>query len=580
MCLSCGKEKQAWKKTGMTCVGCHRKQRSGNARCLFPGCDKLIIIQKSQLCRLHHTDQEAPSLLREYFESYTSPFPQNQRYMAELVATINWEAVDNRSMKIRGRDLDRFRAFGSFLETYELPEVLTWHAIDQALPLLGQTNAVKIGFIRSCLFQLGDLFAERREMQDHSSHLQERSLSRSLQRSPAAFLKHVSGFQQWLLKGMLNPTVQLSPETEPLTNAPRMIVERVNSVTRFLNCCVAHNTVSLPEIGPSLIAAYQQTMLWQFECKECHNRFPFESLKPINKCANKECEAVDSYVRIRRLTRSAFISHISHLRVFFDWAQLHQMVTDNPFSTICCGGARTFTVRGDHGELIEIAEAIRRYDDAVVEKLCAYIASPDADPEEAVVLYLIIFHLLTNSDLRNIRIPSLIKADRDLPHAPNRAEDFEYLHLPLRKLTRGNRSVTRTDTKIMFPRKALSWLVPVLERYYEKRNSVVKTQHQEYLLVGQETARSNVPVTKQIVSDRVRTASLRVLGRAVHASDLRRTAADMFVQRSKRRGAILTKMGFSSLGATRFNYLERFPLQPKETHSTKRQGLNLGAKQQ
>jgi hypothetical protein len=80
-------------------------------------------------------------------------------------------------------------------------------------------------------------------------------------------------------------------------------------------------------------------------------------------------------VRTGRLTRGTFISHVSHLRIFFDWAQLHQFVPANPFSAICCGRSRSFTVRGNRGEFIEIAEAIRRYDDAIVEKLCADIVS-------------------------------------------------------------------------------------------------------------------------------------------------------------------------------------------------------------
>lgn len=564
ICSSCGKEKQAWKKSGMTCASCHRKQASGNLKCLFPGCDKLMQIQESQLCRLHHEDQKAPTLLRAYFETYTSPFPMNERYMAELAATLNWEAMENGLMRIRGRDLARFRAFGSFLETRELPEVLTWHAIDQALPQLGQTNSVKIGFIRSCLFELGDLLAERREIQDRGSHLHDNGLGRYLQRCSAVFLTHMSGFQQWLVNGMLNPTLQLSLKAQALTIAPLTIVGRVSAVIRFLNFCAAHNIVSLSQVGPSVIAKYQQTMLWQWECKECHVRSPFESPGQIKKCANKECEGVDSYLEVRRLARGTFIANISHLRTFFDWAQLHRMVAANPFSTICCGGARTFSVRDERGKLIEISEAIRRYDDAIVEKLCADIVSPNSDPEEAVILYFIIFHLFTNSDLRNMRIFSPVKADRDIPHSSNRCKNFEYLYLPLRQLTRGKRSVTRTDTKIMFPRKALPWLNPILERYYEKRSRVVKAEHQQHFLVGEKNARGNKPVTKDYVADRVRTASLRVLGGAVTPSELRRTAADMFAQRSKRRGAILTAMGYSPLAATRFNYLERFPLQPKK----------------
>jgi len=163
-----------------------------------------------------------------------------------------------------------------------------------------------------------------------------------------------------------------------------------------------------------------------------------------------------------------------------------------------------------------------------------------------------------------LKIPSLVKAGSGLLDASKCADDFGHLHLPLRRLTRGNSSVIRTDTKIVFPRKALKFLPPILQRHYEKRASLIKCQRQEYFLVGEETGFSNRQVTKDYVIRRVRIASLRALGAVVKPSDLRRTAADMFQQRSKRRGAILTKMGFSSLSALRFNFLERFPIQPSK----------------
>ncbi len=162
-----------------------------------------------------------------------------------------------------------------------------------------------------------------------------------------------------------------------------------------------------------------------------------------------------------------------------------------------------------------------------------------------------------------MRIPSLLNVGSGSLGA-SRNDDFRYLHLPLRRLTRGNNSVIRTETKIIFPHKALSWLPAILRRHYEKRSELIKCANQEYFLVGEETGFCNKPLTKDYVTRRVRIASLKALGAVVTPSDLRRTAADMFAQRSKRRGAILTKMGFSSLSAIRFNYLERFPLQPKK----------------
>jgi len=508
--------------------------------------------------------------------TYTSSFPQNQRYWAQLVSAIDWEAVDSGLTNIRGRDFSRFRAFASFLETYELPEVLTWHAIDKALPRLGQTNAVKIGFIRSCLFELGDLLAARGEMQERGSYLHENGIRRSLQRSPAVFLSQVAGFLQWLLSGMVNPNVKEAQHPQPLTVGPQTMIERVNAVTRFLNFCVTHNTGSLAQIGPSLIAKYQETMLWQLECKECHKRVPFESARSSKECANTECVGINSYVRIRRLTRGSLGGVISHLRTFFDWAELHGLVTSNPFTTIVCGGSKAFTIRNERGEMVEIAEAIRRYDDSVVEKLCAYIVAPDTDPEEALVLYFIIFHLLTNWDLRNLRIPSPAKDDPQV--GLTQAGQFEYLELPLPQLTRGKRSVIGKESKITFPPKALVWLRPILERYYEKRSTILKVGHQQHFLVNEGNARSHKPVTKIYVANVVRRASLKVLGGVVTASGLRNTAADMFVQHSDRRGAILTMMGYSALAATRFNYLERFSLQTNK--NPRRRGLTNRATKQ
>ena len=571
VCVSCGKEKPGWKKSEMICYVCYEKRRLGQLKCVFPGCSKQARYKESQLCERHQGDSQAATLLREYVNTYTSPFPQNQRYWAQLVSAIDWEAIDSGLTNIRGIDLRRLRAFASFLEKYELPEVLTWQAIDKALPRLDQINPVKIGFIRSCLFELGDLLAARGEMQERSSYLFDQSLRRTLERSPAIFVSQVSGFQQWLLCGMVRPNVKGAQTAPPLTVGPKTLVDRVNAVIRFLDYCVHHHISSLDQIGPSLIAKYQETLLWQLECTECHKRVPFEFAGSIKRCTNTECEGINSYIKIRRLTRGTLVSTITNLRTFFDWAELHGLITVNAFTSIVCGGSKAFTMRTKGGEMIEIAEAIRRYDDSVVEKLCAYIVAPDADPEEAVVLYFIIFHLLTNGDLRNLRIPSPAKDGSRVGH-------FEYLELPLPQLTRGKRSVTGKESKITFPAKALIWLRPILERYYEKRSTIVKVAHQQHFLVGEGNARCHKPVTKCYVREVIRRASLKVLDGMVTASELRNTAADMFVQHSDRRGAILTRMGYSAVAATRFNYLERFSLQTNKT--PRRRGLTNRATKQ
>jgi hypothetical protein len=53
----------------------------------------------------------------------------------------------------------------------------------------------------------------------------------------------------------------------------------------------------------------------------------------------------------------------------------------------------------------------------------------------------------------------------------------------------------------------------------------------------------------------------------VNPRDLRNTAAAIMANRSKRRGAILTRLGYTRGWATRFNYLETFLLEIKPSNS-------------
>ena len=76
-----------------------------------------------------------------------------------------------------------------------------------------------------------------------------------------------------------------------------------------------------------------------------------------------------------------------------------------------------------------------------------------------------------------------------------------------------------------------------------------------------------MPVDERYIYELVQRASLRVLNGRVNPRDLRGTAAVIRADRSKRRGAILTRLGYTSRRATRFNYLETFRLEPKPSNS-------------
>jgi len=184
--------------------------------------------------------------------------------------------------------------------------------------------------------------------------------------------------------------------------------------------------------------------------------------------------------------------------------------------------------------------------------------TPDTDAREALVLYFIIVHQLTVTEICKAKLPSLAAQTRG---TCDRAKDFEYLLLPVRQPTRGQLSRGREDPILKYPKEAAWWLRPLLERYLKQRRNNVGS---EYLFVGPcHLARNNRPVSKRTINRLVHRASQRVLNAMISPRDLRNTAAAIRANKSKRRGAILTKLGYSSDRATRFNYLETFLLEPK-----------------
>jgi hypothetical protein len=505
---------------------------------------------------VHYEDRRAPKALEKYVRNYRSPFPQNERYFAALAAKLKPDSCNAAETNIRARDLWRYRAIGAYLKTCELPEPLTWRAIEEALPRLTKRARVMTKFIRSCLFELGNLFLQEELW---SKHRQERLLEKYLKSTPVIFVEHVAAFERWASQGMLNPKLDMGlPESRPLTNTPRAILGTVKVVGIFLQWCVKRNILSLAEVNQSTIESYKETLFWQYECKACGKRTHVDLVKTSGNCIEIECQAMKSHVKIRRLTRRSVIEITMKLRTFFNWAQLHNLVLENPLRHEVFAH-NTFTVMNDLGEMIEISDSIRRYADDVVERLCRYIVTPDADPGEALALYLIIFHQLTVTEICKAKLPLL--AAETPSHMRDCARDCEYLLLPVRKPSRGQLSCGREDPILKYPKEAACWLRPLLERYLKKRRNKVGS---EYLFVGPcHRTRNNRPVTHRTISRLVHRASQRVFNAMISPRDLRNTAAAIMANKSKRRGAILTKFGYSIERATRFNYLETFLLEPK-----------------
>ena len=105
----------------------------------------------------------------------------------------------------------------------------------------------------------------------------------------------------------------------------------IETVIRFLKWCVKRDICSLANINESTAASYKETLFWQLECSACRKRIPLDFAKTNEICSNQECQAINSYVKIRRLARASVNQSTVNLRTFFNWAQLHDVVPENPF---------------------------------------------------------------------------------------------------------------------------------------------------------------------------------------------------------------------------------------------------------
>jgi hypothetical protein len=274
-----------------------RRRTNHGIKCIIEHCK--ILAHKRSLCSHHYLDQLAKGTLRKYVQEYTAPFPQNAVYFADLASKINWSAP------LTAHDLRRFRAIGEFLKVKQLPEILTWKVIEDARPRYGKADRIKIMLIRACLVDLGNLYAERGVLQDRNAYLLERRLH-SLKSTPPMFRENVFRFQEWVLRGMLNPKSKpLTEGVDVLANTHEQLISAVASVNEFLKRCERKQVNSLGAVGAAVVDDYQKTLLWKFRCRKCGKCVPFDSRGAGEKCLNQQCEATDSYVRVKHLARNS-----------------------------------------------------------------------------------------------------------------------------------------------------------------------------------------------------------------------------------------------------------------------------------
>ncbi|HEY7413785.1 MAG TPA: hypothetical protein VH593_01220, partial [Ktedonobacteraceae bacterium] len=295
----------------------------------------------------------------------------------------------------------------------------------------------------------------------------------------------------------------------------------------------------------SLVNTYVQTLFWQWECANCHRTTSFVPQKPDPPFACLGCHATQSMVKVERYTRSTIGHHIRALRGFFVWAKANRLIIRNPVSV------RSPTLEN----------RITHYPIDAMKPLHAYMAAPNADPMEAMALYLILFHAMTLWELRHVQMPDVVTTRKQ---RTSLAEAY-YVVVPKRPQLGRLHIPGRLSRKIKFPQKAAWWLKPLLERFEQKRQQLVKGNN-PYLFVTRQHFHRNEPIFWKIMEGIVRHASVHAMQADCKPNLLRKTAGVKYAARFG--PSILRWLSWSARQGFAYEWMDKTLIQPETYQKT------------
>lgn len=532
-CSVCGKVCSSIRLNRAICRSCYEKERHGLQLCVKCNKPSVIFYKAGQLCCSCNLDRLAFKALDDFVIKFTTPYSYNKTLFDLLVTTIDWKSVKNETNR-------RFRYFGHFLQTYQLPKPLTWEAIEEALPELVPTSRPRPARVRSCLLDLGHLLAAKNQLESREIYVARRNVLQPITTAPGLIQPFLNSYAVWL-------------------GERRMRLDGVRQhlyvLASFWLWAAQHGIKLLEEVQSSLIDDYLQTLYWQWQCAVCQSEMAFE---PRDRHVPKicvHCHTTRSLAKVRRYAQNTVRHHNSILSVFFDWAKNSRLTLIDPV----------------YKKIALPEQAIHHYSQEVISQCSKYITTPEADPIEALTLYLIIFHAFTVWELQHTQIPIVFPVHQGIS-VPPLAETY-YLVVPMLAPSRGNHLPGRPSNRLDFPPNAAPWLKPLLSRFECQRQQRLRTLSNRYLFISSSRIRHNTPASPEFIRRTVRSASLHATGAVCTPKGLRATSATMYVDHFG--GGILEWMGWGEQRAFFYSWGPRVVIHPQPLDTSQDTELQL-----
>lgn len=280
-------------------------------------------------------------------------------------------------------------------------------------------------------------------------------------------------------------------------------------------------------------------------------------------CENLECRALDSFEKVIRCVERSVDGHLARLRVFFGWLkEVEEGIERNPAPV----DRRRKRKKQRGRRTRKYPETVQYYDWEIIDALLRAIEDPTIPAEEAMVLYLILYHAFYRKELQAVLIPSQCRPTA-LGVEPRKAlQDILYLEWEPRQLSRGIQSLGRSGQVLELEPRDEPWLRDLIHRFIQERNQKLRNAKNPYLFVGTKRSPRGGPVSDQHINRLVESATARITGRVCTISILGKCSRLLYAEFGGHEGfRHLRELGLSEQHARTYAWAKRVRVIPTQT---------------
>jgi hypothetical protein len=554
-CAGCERTERLAKLGGQYCKPCQKKANRQYGKCSSCGKDGRYAVKKEKLCFHCYMNRCAPRRLQKLFKTVRLPNEYNQTLFDHLAGSIDCEKADEETCR-------QVLKFISFLKIYRFDSPLTWESI---IKLKSNLPGVRFHYVRRCLQLLGELLLD--PLKDETL---EECKKRIKPLGPVASLEAnaIAVFERYDL--------WLRSERQ---DVPRTRWDHFLELAGFWKWCVMRGLTSLAMVENEHVEEFLYTLGLKWRCRHC------DSTKNVTRrgesqpaiCENLNCKALRSYEKVVRRKPYTVRKCRSTLRLFFSWLKdVDEGIQIHPLPR-CRRRKWNDKKRGLRKK--KYLETMRYYDWEVIDALLTAIEDPKMPAEEAMALYLLLYHAFYLWELRTVRIPPQCRPTAAGVKSHELLEDVLSLEWLPRRLSRGKQFLGRTSDILKMEPADEPWLRDLVRRFMIDREKKQQRPDNPYLFVGTRRIPRSGPVDEGYLRTLIASATARVTGRVCRVDILGKSSRVLYSEFGGYEGfRHLRELGLSEETARSFTWAKRVRVVPRKASrilSTRFRGLSV-----